>query len=154
MLITMLGGVSALSLAAGAHAQAPEAAAVEEIVVTGSRVIQNGNNSPTPVTVVSAQQLLQNTPSTVADALYKLPVFATTSAQTRNGGAANGNTSANGMNLRNIGAARTLVLFNGQRVPDGNVDQLPQMLMQRVDIVTGGASPVSSTSSSTRTSLA
>ena len=144
MLIGMLSGASVLTLAAAAHAQAPtpDANAVEAVVVTGSRVIQNGNNSPTPVTVVSTQQLLQNTPSTVADALYKLPVFATTSAQTRAGGAANGNTSANGLNLRNIGAARTLVLFNGQRVPEGNVDQLPQMLMQRVDIVTGGASAV------------
>ena len=144
LLISMLTGASVLSMAAVAQAQAPaaDANAVEEVVVTGSRVIQNGNNSPTPVTVVSTQQLLQNTPSTVADALYKLPVFATTSAQTRAGGAANGNTNANGLNLRNIGAARTLVLFNGQRVPDGNVDQLPQMLMSRVDIVTGGASAV------------
>ena len=107
LLISMLTGASVLSMAAVAQAQAPaaDANAVEEVVVTGSRVIQNGNNSPTPVTVVSTQQLLQNTPSTVADALYKLPVFATTSAQTRAGGAANGNTNANGLNLRNIGAA-------------------------------------------------
>ena len=147
----MLSGASVMSLAWAAQAQtAPAndaaAAAVEEVVVTGSRVIQNGNNSPTPVTVVSTQQLLQSTPSTVADALYKLPVFVGLPAQTRNpggaGAAGGGNSGANSLDLRAIGAARTLVLFNGQRVPANNVDQLPQMLMQRVDIVTGGASAV------------
>ena len=141
----MMSGVSLLSLACAAQAQTAPAAdgsAVEEVVVTGSRVVQNGNNSPTPVTVVSTQQLLQSTPSTVADALYKLPVFAGLPAQTRNPGNSGGNSGANSLDLRAIGAARTLVLFNGQRVPANNVDQLPQMLMQRVDIVTGGASAV------------
>jgi iron complex outermembrane receptor protein len=138
----MLSGVSVMSLAWAAQAQDAPEASVEEVVVTGSRVIQNGNNSPTPVTVVSTQALQQTTPSTIADALYKLPVFATNSAQTRNPGNSGGNSGANTLDLRSIGAARTLVLFNGQRVPSGNVDQLPQMLMQRVDIVTGGASAV------------
>ena len=142
LMAAMLSGASVMSLAWAAQAQEAPAASVEEIVVTGSRVIQNGNNSPTPVTVVSTQQLLQSTPSTVADALYKLPVFAGLPAQTRNPGNSGGNSGANSLNLRNIGAARTLVLFNGQRVPANNVDQLPQMLMSRVDIVTGGASAV------------
>jgi iron complex outermembrane receptor protein len=141
-LTAMLSGVSVMSLAWAAQAQDAPEASVEAVVVTGSRVIQNGNNSPTPVTVVSTQALQQTTPSTIADALYKLPVFATTSAQTRNPGNSGGNSGANTLDLRSIGAARTLVLFNGQRVPSGNVDQLPQMLMQRVDIVTGGASAV------------
>src|SRR5262249_21749619 len=125
-----------------AAADADASANLEEVVVTGSRVVQNGNNSPTPVTVVSTAQLLQNTPSTVADALYKLPVFAGLPAQTRNPGNSSQTSGANSLNLRSIGAPRTLVLFNGQRVPDNNVDQLPQMLIQRVDIVTGGASAV------------
>ena len=140
----LLAGCSLIALASPALAQEPAAGGgqVEEIVVTGSRIIQNGNNMPTPVTVVSTQQLLQNTPSTVADALYKLPVFAGLPAQSRNPGNSGGNSGANSLDLRAIGAARTLVLFNGQRVPANNVDQLPQMLMQRVDIVTGGASAV------------
>jgi len=142
-LTAMLGGASVMALACGAQAQtAAPASKVEEVVVTGSRVIQNGNNSPTPVTVATTAQLQSTTPSTISDALYKLPVFATNSAQTRNPGNSGGNSGANTLDLRAIGAARTLVLFNGQRVPNGNVDQLPQMLMSRVDIVTGGASAV------------
>jgi iron complex outermembrane recepter protein len=139
---SLLAGVSGLAMATGAFAQAAPEGEVEAVIVTGSRIVQNGNNQPTPVTVASTEQLLTTTPSTVADALYKLPVFATTSAQTRNPGNSGGNSGANTLNLRSIGAERTLVLFNGQRVPGGNVDQLPQMLMSRVDIVTGGASAV------------
>jgi outer membrane receptor protein involved in Fe transport len=119
----------------------PSATQVQDIIVTGSRVV-TGNTSPTPLTTVSTAQLLQSTPSTVADALYKLPVFAGLPAQTRNPGNSSGNSGANSLNLRSIGAARTLLLFNGLRVPDNNVDQIPQMLIQRVDIVTGGASAV------------
>lgn len=155
-LAAILGGISSISLATAAMAQeatpgagpaaaeapgAPAAASVQDIVVTGSRVV-TGSTSPTPLTTVSTAQLLQNTPTTVADALYKLPVFAGLPAQTRNPGNSGQNSGANSLNLRSIGAARTLVLFNGQRIPDNNVDQLPQMLMQRVDIVTGGASAV------------
>ena len=141
----MLCGISAIALASAATAQEAAATnsspAAEDIVVTGSRVV-TGNSSPTPLTTVSAQNLLQNTPTTIADALFKLPVFAGLPAQTRNPGNSSQNSGANSLNLRGIGAARTLLLFNGQRVPDNNVDQLPQMLIQRVDIVTGGASAV------------
>ena len=159
-----LCGTSALSLATAATAQVdpgqPTTPAVTagdaptddaatpggnqtagDIVVTGSRVV-TGNNSPTPLTTVSTQQLLQNTPSTVADALYKLPVFSQLPAQQRNPGNSSGNSGANNLNLRSIGAARTLVLFNGLRIPDNNVDQIPQLLLSRIDIVTGGASAV------------
>ncbi len=145
-LAAMMSGVSVMAISMAAQAQeAPADAAasnVEEIVVTGSRIIQNGNNAPTPVTVVSAAQVLTTTPSTISDAIKTLPVFAGYSAQTSNPGNSGGNSGANTLNLRSIGAGRTLVLFNGQRFPGGNVDQLPQMLMQRVDIVTGGASAV------------
>ncbi|MBU3079049.1 TonB-dependent receptor domain-containing protein [Sphingomonas quercus] len=157
--VAMLLGASSISMASAAFAQEattpgtaageppavssamPGGAPSDEVIVTGSRVV-TGNTSPTPLTTVSTANLLQNTPTTVADALYKLPVFAGLPAQTRNPGNSSGNSGANNLNLRSIGAARTLVLFNGQRVPDNNVDQLPQMLMQRVDIVTGGASAV------------
>ncbi|MEI6486822.1 MAG: TonB-dependent receptor [Sphingomonadales bacterium] len=113
-----------------------------EMVVTGSRLLRSGTISPTPLTVVGTADLQQTTPSTLADGLYKLPVFATLPAQTRNPGNSSGNSGANALNLRSIGAERTLVLFNGLRLPVNNIDQIPQMLISRVDIVTGGASAV------------
>ena len=143
----LLSGVSLLAVASGAVAQAPEAA-VEEIVVTGSRVIQNGNNMPTPVTVVTTEQMLQTTPSTVVQALTQMPVFAGGRSPQTNPGNSSQNNAARVLNLRNVGITRTLVLFDGRRVPptsplgEVNADFVPSMLLQRVDVVTGGASAV------------
>ena len=118
-----------------------------DIVVTGSRIITNGNNSPSPVTVVSTEQIQQVTPSNVPDALNKLPVFSGSNNQSTFG-AAERNFSGNYLNLRNVGAGRSLILFDGHRFPPTTTDNLvdtntiPQLLLQRVDVVTGGASAV------------
>jgi iron complex outermembrane recepter protein len=127
---------------------APEAAPVlDEVQVTGSRIITNGTQSPTPLTVVSSEQLFTTTPSNLADALNKLPQFAGSQGQAYIQNASS-NSTGNFVNLRNLGAQRTLVLFDGDRMPptaaNGTVDvnTLPQMLVQRVDVVTGGASAV------------
>lgn len=119
----------------------------DDVVVTGSRVITNGNNSPTPVTVVTTAQIQQVTPSNIPDGLNKLPVFSGSNNQS-NLGAAERNFSGNYLNLRNVGAGRTLILFDGHRFPPTTTDNLvdtntiPQLLLQRVDVVTGGASAV------------
>jgi iron complex outermembrane receptor protein len=123
---------------------------LESITVTGSR-IRNANEPSTPVVSLSVDQLLATTPGGVPEALDKLPIF--TAGSTPN----NATTGANGrgnnapgyfLNLRNLGAIRTLILEDGHRVPGTfydttvDVDMLPQMLMQRVEVVTGGASAV------------
>lgn len=111
---------------------------VEAVVVTGSRVITNSNNSPTPLTTVTTENLAKTAPASIPDALNKLPQFVP-SAATRN---------THTLNLRGLGAERSLILFNGARVPSTsasgaiNIDTLPQMLIQRVDVVTGGTSAV------------
>lgn len=143
-----------------AEASAPDTSAananpapVASVVVTGSRVIRNGDSSPSPVTVVSADDLLTSKPgSTLAEALNTLPVFAGSRSASSNpttaGSAAGGSGSANQLNLRNIGATRTLVLMDGKRVPPTlynsavDVDLIPQLFVERVDIVTGGVSAV------------
>ena len=148
-------GVSVLAGAAAQAQQAPAATEeLGEVVVTGSRVITNGNNSPTPMTVVVMDDALRIRPSTVADALNDLPQFSgsrtplgnpNTGSTVQQGG---GNTGANSLNLRNLGQLRTLVLFDGHRMPPTtatgltDVDQIPQQLLQRVDVVTGGVSAV------------
>lgn len=119
----------------------------QQIVVTGSRVITNGNNSPSPVTVVSTEQLQNVAPSNIPDGLNKLPVFSGSNNQS-SFGAAERNFSGNYLNLRNVGAGRSLILFDGKRFPPTTTDNLidintiPQLLIQRVDVVTGGASAV------------
>ena len=148
----LLAGICTAVLPAAAYAEtAPQSVSHDEdtaaIVVTGSRTIRNGNDSPTPLTVVSMEQLQTSAPSNVPDALNKLPVFATSRGQSTINNAST-NASGNFLNLRGFGVIRTLILFDGKRVAptaaDGtvNVDTLPQMLMKRVDVVTGGASAV------------
>ena len=137
-------GVVALASASSAYAQEGP---VEQVTVTGSRIISDITLSPTPLTVVTAEQLQQTTPTNVPDALNKLPVFigGRTPRSQDNGSR---NTSGNVLALRNFGASRTLILLDGHRVPASNqdgtvdIDILPQMLMSRVDVVTGGASAV------------
>ncbi|HUO23815.1 MAG TPA: TonB-dependent receptor [Caulobacteraceae bacterium] len=148
----LFGGASSIILASAAQAQTQGGAQTSEVVVTGSRVIANGNNSPTPVTVVQAQELMQLQPTTLFDALNDLPVFQGSRGQfsqpNTTGLFGGGNPATSELNLRNLGAQRTLILFDGQRVPPTNalgivdVDMIPQELVQRVDVVTGGASAV------------
>lgn len=137
-------GVVALASASSAYAQEGP---VERVTVTGSRVISDITLSPTPLTVVTAEQLQATTPTNVPDALNKLPVFIG-GRTPRSQDNASRNTSGNVLALRNFGPARTLILLDGHRVPASNqdgtvdIDILPQMLMSRVDVVTGGASAV------------
>jgi outer membrane receptor protein involved in Fe transport len=124
-----------------------EGGSVETVTVTGSRVISDIANSPTPITAVTTEQLLTTTPTNVADALNKLPIFQN-SLSSRNLTNAGSNGAGDFLNLRNFGQQRTLVLLDGMRLPasnaNGSVDisTLPQTLMSRVDVVTGGASAV------------
>jgi iron complex outermembrane receptor protein len=122
----------------------------EMVVVTGTR-IRGGDDETPPVTSVSSDQLLATTPGSIPEALDKLPVFMAGSTPNNTTTGANGsgyNTPGYFLNLRNLGAIRTLVLENGHRVPgtfyDTTVDvaMLPQMLVSHVEIVTGGASAV------------
>jgi len=148
---TLFGGISFLALATAAQAQEArptQGSEVESVVVTATRIQSSGFTAPTPVTVATAQQLSQTTPSNIPEALNKLPIFAG-STTTANSGTGPANIyTGNFLNLRSMGSIRTLILLDGRRVPatatSGAVDTntLPQMLVQRVDVVTGGASAV------------
>ena len=123
---------------------------LQEVLVTGSRVISNGNNSPTPVTVISTSELLEMQPTTVAAALQNIPVFQGSMGQNTGTGGSNAgpNGTANAVNIRNLGITRTLILYDGNRLQPTSdtgavtLDFVPEMLLQRVDVVTGGVSAV------------
>jgi outer membrane receptor protein involved in Fe transport len=155
--LAVLAGTGALFLDSMVTAQTASSAGAEdtltELVVTGSRVISNGNNSPTPVTVIDAQDLLSVRPGTITDALNSLPVLSGSNGTTSNpnsgiGAGGGGNGARSSLNLRNLGEARTLVLLDGHRVPSTtstnvvDADMIPQLMIKRVDLVTGGTSAV------------
>lgn len=110
-----------------------------EILVTGSRIDRAGFSAPTPTTVVSGADLrIGNRPS-IAQVLNDLPQFrASTSPVTNFSGTASGSSPAD---LRGLGSTRTLTLLNGRRFTGaGDLNTVPQALVQRVEVVTGGAS--------------
>jgi iron complex outermembrane receptor protein len=139
-------GAALVALPHAAVAQTA-AAPVESVVVTGSRVISDAANSPTPLTIISADDLKATSPTSIPDGLNKLPVFQGSQIVGRPGDGSH-NFSSSTLNLRNFGAQRTLVLLDGHRLTPSNddgtvdVDTIPQMLISRVDVVTGGASAV------------
>lgn len=119
----------------------------EAIIVTGSRITTGGFESPTPVNVVNTDELIKRAPGQLADALNQLPVFQNSiNGNQQQFTQGNRQRTGNYLNLRSLGTQRVLVLQDGQRLPvsgtNGGVDVtlVPQLLTQRVDVVTGGAS--------------
>ncbi len=121
--------------------------ATSEVVVTGSHIQQTGMNTPTPVTVLSADELQQNKPGPIIEALSEMPQFLNNSTP----GNSYSFTSGSGqsfLNMRGLGINRTLVLLDGRRVTPSSrlgatdVSIFPQALISKVDVVTGGTSAV------------
>ena len=131
-----------------ANSSSEDADKAGEITVTGSRISQSGYQAPTPVTVATIEQLQQAAPTSIANALNQLPQLAGSSSPRTASARLIGGTSGNLLNLRNLGPQRTLILVDGRRVPPTtfrgvvDVDTIPELLIKRVDIVTGGASAV------------
>ena len=124
---------------------APAASTVQEVVVTGSRIPHPGLTSVSPLTTVGSQDIKLQGVQNVEDLINSLPqAFADFGAMESNGA-----TGTATVNLRNLGNKRTLVLVDGKRlqpgdplVPVADLDMIPAALVDRVDIVTGGASAV------------
>jgi iron complex outermembrane receptor protein len=138
--------LSAAAYAQEAATPSDAEAGLQEITVTGSRIQRpTGFTAPTPVTIVGAERLEQRAIANIGDALNELPSFraSTNPATTQNTG---GSIGARVLDLRGLGASRTLVLVDSKRfvasTSQGTIDTnlIPTALIERVDIVTGGAS--------------
>jgi iron complex outermembrane receptor protein len=131
-----------------APAAAAEASdnALQEVVVTGSRITSPNLTAISPITSVDAGYISSTNLTRVEDILNNLPmVFAG-----QNSTVSNGATGTASVNLRGLGPNRTLVLVNGRRLGPGqgtgtnvsDINEVPAALIERVDILTGGASSV------------
>jgi outer membrane receptor protein involved in Fe transport len=159
---TMITGLALAASAGGAFAQAapktsntpcPPGAApgssecptVTEFVVTGSRIPQPNLTSASPVTAVSSQEIKLEGTSRVEDLINQLPQV----VGDQGGFLSNGSTGTATIDLRGLGAKRNLVLINGTRLgpgdpgdPVADINFVPAALIDRIDILTGGASAV------------
>lgn len=143
LIVTLLGAQAAQAQNAP---PAPEEDAVSrDIVVTGSRLGRTTFDTPTPVTVLGADNLKQLSITNIGAGLSQLPAFrASTTPATQGFGSFN--VGANIVNLRGIGVTRNLVLVDGRRFApstrEGSVDLnlVPSIMVSRIETVTGGAS--------------
>jgi iron complex outermembrane recepter protein len=154
----MLTGTVAATFGAGtAQAQqaGPPATAanttdttLQEVVVTGSRIKQPALEAVSPVTSISVEQIQQTGTPRIEDILNQMPQV----IGDMGSALANGATGAATVSLYGLGCQRTLVLVNGRRLMPGDptqagtscsdLNQIPSDLVERVDLLTGGASAV------------
>ncbi len=138
-----------------AQAQQPQAPP-EQIVVTGTRLPNPNLISTSPIQVVNAQEISISGKNDIGDLLLTLPQAFTNDLGQDLGNKTSGLTTAGGVStadLRGLGPNRTLVLVNGRRLGTGSpytiiqspapdLDQIPPRLIERLEVVTGGASAV------------
>lgn len=142
---SMICGAALLGVAAPAMAQDE----ISEVVVTGTRIPSPNLESVSPVTAVSAAEIKATGVTRVEDMINSLPqAFAAQGAAL-----SNGSTGTATVSLRGLGATRTQVLIDGRRLMPGtpntaggalaaDINFIPSALIQRVDVLTGGASAV------------
>ncbi|WP_420478958.1 TonB-dependent receptor domain-containing protein [Brevundimonas sp. FT23028] len=156
---TILAGVMAVAAPAFAQSQLPgvtvqgqsdqDATQIEEVVVTGSRIRRDPTNSPTPLITVDREQLLTTGQSTVIDYLATIPALSNSLVPSDTTGSGLGDGGLSFANLRSLGTGRTLTLVDGKRHVGSSggslsvdVDAIPRLLIENIEIVTGGASSV------------
>jgi iron complex outermembrane recepter protein len=138
VLLALGGGLTLASLPAFAQT-------AERVEITGSRIKSLTVDTVSPVTVVDAKEIKVDGVRNTESFLNNLPqVFSDQGATV-----VNGSTGTATVNLRGLGADRTLVLVNGRRLPMGSptntaadLNQIPAGLIRRVEVLTGGASAV------------
>lgn len=144
------------SLAAGtamAQDEQAESELLEQVTVTGTRIVRDGYEAPTPVSVLGMEQLGEMATTNLADSVNRLPALAgSVSSHNMSGNVSSGTAGVNNLDLRGLGATRTLVLLDGKRIVGAtlagtnsngaavDINAIPSALVQRVEIVTGGAS--------------
>jgi len=141
-----LAALSAATMFAAPFANAQDADEGDEIVfVTGSRIVGSGMETPTPVTAVTNVELAKMDPGNMVDALDQLPQFFNNTTATDRGNFL-GPAGGAFLNVRGLGTDRTLTLLDGRRMPPSDrnsavdTNLFPEALVQRVEVVTGGAS--------------
>jgi outer membrane receptor protein involved in Fe transport len=137
--------LSATVAVAQDNTAAPASTAMQRVEVTGSRIPALNTEGSSPITTLSAKDIKADGPKNTEDLLNNLPqVFASQGAAISNGA-----TGTATVDLRGMGASRTLVLVNGKRLPSGSatttaadLNEIPSQLIQRVEVLTGGAGAV------------
>ena len=126
--------------------EADQAPYTEAVTVTGTLIPRPTLDALSPVSVMGVEDIQYSGVTRIEDLLAQLPqAFAG-----QNSTWANGATGTATVDLRQLGTNRTLVLINGRRMAPGDasgiyapdLNVIPSALVERVDVLTGGASAV------------
>ncbi len=135
----------------GATGVTAASSTVQELVVTGSRIPSPNLTSVSPITAVTNQDFKITGSTDAIDLLNQLPQVSVGNGLNNTPNPLSGSGGFTTIDLRNLGTVRTLVLQDGKRLMPGDptlggeaadLDTIPQALISRVDLVTGGASAV------------
>ncbi len=149
--LALLMGASAMvaTPAVLAQEQDQEDESMQEVVVTGSRIIGTSLDSPSPVQTLSAEDIASTGVVNTQDLLLKNPTFGTPTLSRTNSAFLTSGAGVATVDLRNLGIDRTLVLVDGRRFVSGNpgsmavdFNTIPTQFIDRIDVLTGGASAV------------
>lgn len=149
-LLAVFTGVNAQDLPTDDQNAEVEALALEEIIVTGSRIARANNTAASPVNTFDQEDIQRAGVGDIGDILNDSPLLRPNVGR-RSAGAnlAQPIIGATFLDLRGLGSQRTLVLVDGRRHVSSNpgsqavdVSTIPNVLIERVEILTGGASAV------------
>ncbi|MET0292937.1 MAG: TonB-dependent receptor [Steroidobacteraceae bacterium] len=146
----ILGTATLLAHAPQAYSAEDEAGELEEVQVTGSRITRRDYSANSPIVTVGSEVLERSSSNSLEVNLNKLPQFTPTETPTTESGdiqpTATNTPGAATVSLRGIGTNRNLVLLDGRRATPGNasmvvdLNTIPSAAIERVEIITGGAS--------------
>ncbi|WP_237067216.1 TonB-dependent receptor plug domain-containing protein [Microbulbifer guangxiensis] len=142
--IAALGTIAATGVVAQDAVPGP---AVEEVIVTGSRIARDPLSTTGPITVVDSEAIQRSGVGTIDELLNDLPSMGTTGINANDN---NGGQGLSFVDLRNLGSARTLVLVNGRRFVSSasgvssavDMNNIPVDMIDRIEVLTDGASAV------------
>ena len=141
----LAGAITAICSPAAAQDQvADDGEALEEIITTGTRIKNQNVVSASPITTIDASELAQQQTPNIERVFRDLPITIPGDGENVNNGTAGQAT----LDLRGLGPERSLILIDGKRLAPYDIngivstDVIPINMLERVDVVTGGASAV------------
>lgn len=147
----LAGAVFALTTQAQAQSAPASSApaAIDELVVTGSRIARPNLDQPTPISTISQKLIRDAGPQSLGDIISQLPAVSFSGTLRANSNNFGNGAGISSINLRDLGLSRTLVLVDGERHVAGDittnavdVNSIPSALVDRVEVMTGGASAI------------
>lgn len=149
--LALAGGMPALAAESAAEPAGQEDIQLEEVTVTGSRIVRRDLDAASPVVTVESQVFNESSTLAVESVLNQLPQFTPANTQFTTSDVFPTATSTPGIStvsLRGLGANRTLVLVDGRRAQPANstlvidTNSIPSSALESVEIISGGASAV------------